>query len=266
MIAGLKNDALYGREETPAPEALNVHGVNVVAGDAGRTARWLLEGLTLDEQGRWRRRRRVAFLNAGSANLAAADPFYRRLLSSFVVLNDGIGLDIAARWSHGRTFPANLNGTDFVPYLLGRSDRSLRIHLVGGRPGVAEAAARVLAERFPRHEIVGAQHGYFTGRETDEVVARVAESRADVLLVAMGNPVQERFVAAYFDDLDVGLAIGVGALLDFLSGRVSRAPHWMRRMRVEWVWRLAQEPRRLWSRYLVGNVVFLARTIRAPRS
>lgn len=257
-------------EEVPAeagvPGVLRLHGVDVVAGEADEVARWLLDGLAPDGEGGWRRRRRLAFLNAHAANLAAADPFFARLLSSFTVLNDGIGLDLAARWAYRRSFPANLNGTDFVPHLLARADRPLRIHLVGGRPGVAAAAGRVIAAQFPQHRVVGAQHGYFTGAETDEVVARVAKSRADVLLVALGNPVQERFVAAHFDALDVGLAVGVGALLDFLSGEVGRAPVWVRRLRAEWAWRLLREPLRMWRRYLVGNVVFMTRTLRGPRA
>ncbi len=208
----------------------------------------------------------VAFLNAHASNVAARDPEFSRVLNGFVLLNDGLGVDLASRWAHGESFPENLNGTDFVPRFLASVDRPLRIHLLGGRPGVAEAAARKLALVAPQHVVVGTRHGYFSQREAARVVEEVSRSRADVLLVAMGNPVQEKFVHQHRDALGVPLTFSVGALLDFLAGGVDRAPDWVQWARSEWAWRLAQEPRRLWRRYLVGNAVFLLRTVCHPRA
>lgn len=205
---------------------------------------------------------KLAFLNAHASNLAAKDPAFRAALDGFLILNDGVGLDIAARRLHGAPFPANLNGTDFVPAWLMRTETPLRLYLLGGREGVADEAAARLRVLAPRHVIAGAAHGYFPPEKTAEVVAAIAAARPDILLVAFGNPAQEIFIARHFDALGVKAAVGVGALLDFLSGRVVRAPAFFRKARLEWVWRLGREPGRLWRRYLLGNSQFLWRVIR----
>lgn len=207
----------------------------------------------------------VAFANAHTANVAHRRPELRRCLRDFLVFNDGIGVDIASRLIYGETFPANLNGTDFVPAYLADTEIRHRIYLLGGRPEVVEAAAAQLAARFPRHRVVGAHHGYFPEDAAPGIVDRIRSARADLLLVALGNPAQELWIHRHLGESGARLAFGVGALFDFLSGRVPRAPGWMRAARLEWVFRLAIEPRRMWQRYLVGNAVFLARVLRQRR-
>ena len=208
------------------------------------------------------RRLKLAFLNAHASNLAAKDAAFRAALDGFLILNDGVGVDIAARRLHGVRFPDNLNGTDFVPAWLQQTKAPLRLYLLGGREGVAGEAAERLRALAPQHVIAGAANGYFPPEKTGEIVAAVAAAEADILLVAFGNPAQEIFIARHFDPLGVKAAVGVGALLDFLSGRVVRAPGFFRKARLEWVWRLAREPGRLWRRYLLGNSQFLWRVIR----
>jgi exopolysaccharide biosynthesis WecB/TagA/CpsF family protein len=105
-------------------------------------------------------------------------------------------------------------------------------------------------------------HGYFPARDTPSVVRRINQCRSDILLVAMGNPIQELWLDRHLRNTRALLGIGVGAYLDFVAGRVARAPGWMRRARLEWCFRLAQEPRRLAYRYLVGNPLFLHRVVR----
>lgn len=205
---------------------------------------------------------KLAFLNAHTSNLAGRDAAFREILKDFLVLNDGVGVDIAARRLHGERFPANLNGTDFVPALLKDAPGPLRLYLLGGRDGVAADAARRIGEIAPQHVIAGIRHGYFQPDEAPGIVADIAAARPDILLVAFGNPAQELFIARHFDALGCRMAIGVGALLDFLSGRVVRAPVFVRKIRLEWVWRLGREPGRLWRRYLLGNSQFLWRVIR----
>lgn len=205
---------------------------------------------------------KLGFLNAHTSNLAAKDPAFKAALAGFLILNDGVGVDIAARRLHGARFPENLNGTDFVPAYLAGTAQPRRLYLLGGRPGIAEAAAERLKALAPRHQIVGCRDGYFPPEETAAIVAAVAAAKPDILLVALGNPAQELFIDRHFEALETPLAIGVGALLDFLSGRVGRAPAFFRKARIEWVWRLGREPGRLWRRYLFGNSQFLWRVIR----
>lgn len=204
---------------------------------------------------------KLAFLNAHTSNLAGANTAFAAVLNDFTVLNDGIGVDIAARRLHGERFPENLNGTDFVPALLTQIKRPLRIFLFGGQEGVAQAAADRLAEMAPQHAIVGTRTGYFAPGFEPQIVQLIAGSKPDLVLVALGNPAQELFIARHFEALGSQMLVGVGALLDFLSGRVGRAPSLFRKARIEWVWRLGREPGRLWKRYLLGNSQFLWRVI-----
>ena len=203
----------------------------------------------------------VAFANAHTLNVAAENPAFRLALQNALVFNDGIGVDIASRILFRSPFPENLNGTDFVPNYLMRTKHRYRIFLLGAKPGIAERAAHRLSALCPRHTIVGCRHGHFAGGETCEVVELIRHSKADVLLVAMGNPKQELFIQDHLAATGCGLGIGVGALFDFLAGDVPRAPLWVQRWRLEWVYRLLQEPGRLARRYLIGNPLFLMRIL-----
>jgi alpha-1,3-mannosyltransferase len=203
----------------------------------------------------------VAFANAHTLNVANERPGFRALLKRFLVVNDGFGVDIASKMKFGRRFPENLNGTDFVPHFLGASQNRLRIFLLGARPHAVRAAARRISETWPRHEIAGVRDGYFRDEaQILDVCRAINRSKADVVLVGLGNPLQEQWISRYGPHLDARLLIAVGALFDFLGGNVRRAPMWIRKARCEWVYRLAQEPRRLVHRYLVGNAVFLYRS------
>ena len=203
----------------------------------------------------------VVIANAHTLNFACTHPVYRRVLErASLVLRDGVGVEVAAAL-HGRRLPHNFVGTDFVPALLERlAQPEVRVFLYGAQPGVAEAAAEALRARCPSIRVTGLQHGYENGAAP---VERIRAARPDVLLVALGNPLQEHWIAEHLEQLGVRVAIGVGALFDYLAGRVPRAPGWVRRLRGEWLFRLAVEPRRLWRRYLVGNAQFLWRVVRA---
>ena len=199
----------------------------------------------------------IAFLNAHGANLAYHDKKYRQILENFTVLSDGVGVDLGSAMLYGDKFPQNLNGTDFVPCLFRQIERPLTVGLLGATPGTADAAAQQFAELYPRHEFVVFGHGYFDAGEETEILKSLRAKRPDVLLVAFGNPTQEFWIAKHCDANVTSVAIGVGALFDFVAGRVRRAPHWMIRARLEWVYRLWLEPKRLWRRYLLGNPSFV---------
>lgn len=207
---------------------------------------------------------KLAFCNAHLVNLAADDAELRQALAGFLILSDGIGVDIASRLLHGASFPANLNGTDFIPALLATQTQTqtLKVMLLGGKPGVAERAAARLAQDHATHRFEVLSHGYFTPREEAGLLLRLREARPDLLLVAFGNPLQERWIAEKLDIRHTSVAAGVGALLDFLAGEVERAPEAIRQMRLEWLYRLWLEPGRLWRRYVLGNPVFLVRMLR----
>lgn len=112
---------------------------------------------------------------------------------------------------------------------------------------------------YPELHIAGTQHGYFSKDEEPEIIEKIKASQADVLLTAMGVPLQEKWLAQHMQETGVTVAMGVGGLFDFYSGRIPRAPMWMRNAGLEWFFRFTQEPGRLWRRYFVGNGVFLCR-------
>lgn len=207
--------------------------------------------------------RQVVLANAHTLNLASESEEYRRTITdAALVLRDGLGVEIAVRLA-GADPGHNFVGTDFVPAVLrvlAARATGARVFLVGGREGVAAAAAKVLEQRIPGLRIAGTASGY---REIDGAIAQIRIARPDVVLVGLGNPLQEEWIQRHRELLDARVAIGVGALFDYLAGRVPRAPRWMRRLRGEWLFRLFVEPRRLWRRYLIGNVRFLVRVTRS---
>ncbi|GAA2803261.1 WecB/TagA/CpsF family glycosyltransferase [Crossiella cryophila] len=206
--------------------------------------------------------RLLAYANAHSLNVAVRNAAYRRVLDdAALVLNDGAGLAIAARLQ-GKSFPDNLNGTDLTPEILRvAAERDAPVYFLGGEPGIAETAARNLTTRIPGLRVAGTRHGYFTPAEQSEVIEGIKASGARILVVAMGNPRQELWLDRHLADTGARLGVAVGAFLDFAAGKVSRAPEWMRKAGIEWLYRLGLEPRRLFARYVLGNPLFLARVL-----
>jgi exopolysaccharide biosynthesis WecB/TagA/CpsF family protein len=207
----------------------------------------------------------LAYVNAHTLNLAARDDDLQKALEqSTLVMNDGFGLNLAARM-RGERFPENLNGSDFTVQLLELAARKgWGVFLLGSEPGIAEQAAGRLKEQIKGLRVAGVCHG-FTG-ESDELLAqRVRDAGAAMLIVAFGSPRQETWIDRNLTATGALIGVGVGAFLDFSAGKVVRAPRWMNVLGIEWCFRLAQEPRRLWRRYIVGNPLFLWRAWRYRR-
>ena len=201
---------------------------------------------------------RVAFLNAHLSNVCSSNRELGEHLGRFLVLNDGVGLNLARRVLYGQPFSENLNGTDFVSAYLDGTAYDLRVFLLGAHIDVIDRTARIFAERWPRHSVVGFHHGFTQEADAGALRGMIAATRPDLILVGMGNPRQEKWIAEHVPGL-CGCAMAVGAWFDFIAEAVPRAPSIIRRAHLEWVFRLCIEPRRLARRYLVGNVVFLAR-------
>ena len=203
--------------------------------------------------------RLITFLNAHVSNVTAENPELGAILKSSLILNDGVGVGLASVVLHGKSFPDNLNGTDLIPVFLRDTRHRFRIYAVGAAAGVAERALDAFRLIAPQHTYVGAHHGFLSEADSRAVLADIAEKRADIVLVAMGSPRQEIWTKKYLMQSEGFSAICVGGLLDFVSKEKPRAPKWVRTLRSEWVFRLVNEPRRLWRRYLIGNGVFMAR-------
>jgi N-acetylglucosaminyldiphosphoundecaprenol N-acetyl-beta-D-mannosaminyltransferase len=208
--------------------------------------------------------RRVSYVNAHVLNQSFGDAALRSALQrSDIVYCDGYGVRLATK-AIGLPVPHRMTGADWiwgVAALCEATGRSL--YLLGSDAGAAQEAAATLKRWYPRLKLCGAHHGYFQigTPHSERVVEHIAEQQPDVLLVGMGTPLQELWVDHYFDRLDARVVWTVGALFDYVSGRVPRAPHWMADHGLEWIFRLAVEPRRMWRRYLLGNPMFLWRVV-----
>jgi N-acetylglucosaminyldiphosphoundecaprenol N-acetyl-beta-D-mannosaminyltransferase len=176
----------------------------------------------------------------------------RILMDAHLVLADGMPLVWASRWL-GNPLPERVTGSDMVPRLLARAEeKGWRVFFLGGSPGSVAAAARNVQAKHPALNLVGAYSPPFRPLlEMDhaDILHRIRAARPDLLLVAFGCPKQEKWINMHYREAGVPLCVGVGATIDFLAGTVSRAPRWMQRSGLEWVYRLAQEPGRLFRRY-----------------
>lgn len=203
---------------------------------------------------------KLGFVNAHLATLALRRPDLNQVLQRFYLVNDGVGVDIASLILFGSSFPQNLNGTDMVPYYLTHSRRSLRIYLLGGEKEVVQRAADLYALTWPQHRVVGHHDGFFAPGQETATAAAVRAANPDVVLVGMGSPRQEQWIAKHVPDV-CSVAVCVGALFDFQVGRFARAPAIYRTTRMEWLYRLALEPKRLAPRYLFGGPMFLGNVL-----
>jgi exopolysaccharide biosynthesis WecB/TagA/CpsF family protein len=200
----------------------------------------------------------IQFVNAHCINSLKSSAAYSRALSvADTLLGDGSGMRLAARFAGVET-PPNLNGTDLFPHLCNEAaENDQPIFLLGGGEGVAEKAGEAMERKNPKLRIAGCTNGFWSANEEAALIERINASGATILLVGLGVPKQEKWIARNRNRISVPVVLGVGGLFDYYSGRIPRAPQWMRSFGAEWVWRFLQEPRRLASRYLVGNTVFV---------
>jgi N-acetylglucosaminyldiphosphoundecaprenol N-acetyl-beta-D-mannosaminyltransferase len=221
---------------------------------------------TMDEAVDWvdhaishRERLHVGVVNAAKIVNMRRDPELRTdVLSSDVVFADGMSVVWASRLL-GRPLPERVAGIDLMHRILERGQsRGYRIYLLGATREVVDTAATRMRERHPGIAIVGLQHGYFTDAEEEAVASAIVDAKPDVLFVAMTSPRKERFLARWSSRLGVPVCHGVGGSLDVLAGKVERAPERWQHLGLEWLYRVKQEPRRLWRRYLVTNSLFVA--------
>ena len=202
-----------------------------------------------------------AFCNAHTVNTGYSSAEFVSAVDQATLFNDGVGVDLAGKILYGQSFPANLNGTDLTPRILDGLPPGTRIFLVGSAPGVALIAQQMLSALHPKLRFVGAEDGFFSMDAEPELAHKIVATGAQLVLIGMGQPRQELWAARNRNSIGAVL-LCVGAFLDFTAGEVRRAPSWIRRFRLEWVFRLAHEPRRLMRRYLIGNAAFVLRILR----
>ena len=210
--------------------------------------------------------RSVYFVNACALNIAASDRAYHDVLNrGDRVFGDGTGVRWAAKL-RGVRMRDNVNGTDLVPTLFAATaGLGFRCFLLGADEDSIGRAAEHAAAAFPGWTFAGHHHGFLSTPEIDaQAVAAINDARPDLLLVGMGNPLQERWIDAHRTQLAVPVCMGVGGLFQYWAGALQRAPRWLRMAGLEWLGILAQQPKKA-RRYLIGNPLFLARVLSSTR-
>jgi len=170
-----------------------------------------------------------------------------------IINADGQSVVWAARFL-GKPLKERVAGIDLMTALVELArKKKYKIFLLGAR----EEIVRAVAEKYGEEIVAGYRNGYFDETEAAQVAAEIAASGAQMLFVAMSSPKKEIFLNRFKDALDVPFIMGVGGAFDVVAGRVKRAPAWMQKSGLEWFYRVVQEPRRMWKRYLVTNSVFI---------
>ena len=209
-------------------------------------------------------RKKIFFINPDCLNKTFSDSAYHATLcSADIVLPDGSGLNLACKII-GKPLLENVNGTDLFPFICRLcSEKGRSIYFLGAKPGVAEAVKKNVETSYPGIKVAGIRDGYFDReKDSEAVINEINRVAPDILMVAFGAPHQERWIDAHSGKLNAKVCIGVGGLFDFFSGRIPRAPKWMREFGLEWIYRLIQEPGRMWRRYIIGNPLFVFRVIK----
>jgi N-acetylglucosaminyldiphosphoundecaprenol N-acetyl-beta-D-mannosaminyltransferase len=197
-------------------------------------------------------------LNAAKVVAMRADERLRRIISTCELVSaDGQSIVWASRLLR-RPLPERVAGIDLMHALLRLAEREgYRVYILGAHESVLAMAVDRIRVAHPAIVVAGTRNGYFSDAESDAVCADIKAAHPHILFVAMSSPRKEYWLAEYGPTLDVPLVMGVGGAVDIIAGVTRRAPTWMRRAGLEWLFRLIQEPRRLWRRYAITNVKFL---------
>lgn len=200
----------------------------------------------------------IFFLNAHYYNLSCENYLYRRILNeSTLLLNDGVGVSLGLKFK-GINEKENMNGTDFIPKVLNLSaQNNKKIFLLGAKEEVIKDIPKKLKKKYKNINIVGFRNGYFNKEDEDKIIYEINSSGAEILIVGMGAPLQEIWINNNKNKFkNIKLIIAGGAIFDFLSEKVPRAPKMLRKLKLEWLYRLYLEPKRLFYRYVIGNILF----------
>ncbi len=190
---------------------------------------------------------------------ASRDPALRQIINDCDLINaDGMPVVWASRLL-GKPLKERVTGVDLFEALMAQAaTKGWRVYLLGAREEVVSGVARLYPARYPGLTIAGYRNGYWKPEEEAQVVEQIAAARADILFVAISSPKKEAFLARYQAAMKIPFAMGVGGTFDVAVGLVKRAPVWMQNAGLEWFYRFLQEPRRMFRRYFIDDMAFVA--------
>ena len=197
-------------------------------------------------------------VNVSKLVYAQKDENLRNIINSCPIINvDGAGVILGAKML-GIKIPHRVTGIDLMEELIKySSENGYSVFFFGAIEDVNKAVVEHYLEKYPNLKVAGRRNGYYTEQEEKEMVEEMKNSKADILFVAMGSPKKEIFLNKYSKELNIPFTMGVGGSFDVVTGLVKRAPFWVQNLNCEWLYRLIQEPRRMWKRYFVTNSLFL---------
>ena len=211
-----------------------------------------------------RQRGWISYVNVHSINLAYSIDWLKKYLqNSILTYCDGHGVRVGAALL-GRKMNRRIVFTDWIYDVCTIAIQTgIGVYLLGAEESVLEKAKNNLLKSYPSLIISGSHHGYFTSQETPGIVHLVNSSGAEILIVGMGMPRQEKWIQEQFTVLKPRLVFNAGSCFDYVAGTKNRCPSWLGKIGFEWIYRLMQDPGRLWKRYLIGNPLFIFRIIKA---
>ena len=197
-------------------------------------------------------------INAAKINLINEDEKLRKIVNSCPLINaDGASIVWAAK-KLGIPLKERVAGIDLFLRLVNEaSKKSYRIYLFGAKEEVVQKVKKILTKKYPSLQIVGVRNGYFEESDEPKIVEDMSKSGADMMFVAFSSPKKELWVNKYLNQLNIPFVMGVGGSFDVVAGVTSRAPKWMQDHGLEWFYRFIQEPRRMFKRYIIGNLKFI---------
>ncbi|MDU9050288.1 MAG: WecB/TagA/CpsF family glycosyltransferase [Candidatus Electrothrix sp. Rat3] len=215
------------------------------------------------EQGR---RELILNVNVHCYNMVFKNPWLKNFLNrANITFCDGAGVMLGARMMGKKKIPQRITYADWMwNFSQFAEKKGYSFFFLGAKPGVAEKAAKKLQEKYPSLEVT-THHGYFDktagSAENQEIIKKINASKANILVLGFGMPIQEKWLEENHDQLDVNISLTGGAVFDYLSGELKRGPRWLVDNGMEWLARILIEPKRLWKRYLVGNTAFLYKIV-----
>ena len=197
-------------------------------------------------------------INALKINLMEDDKKLREIVNSCPLINaDGASIVWAAK-QLGIPLKERVTGCDLFQDLIKVSaKKGYKIYLFGAKEEVVKKVRDIYKNQYPSLQIVGYRNGYFTEADEEEIVKNIAKSDADIMFVAFSSPKKEYWINKYINELGIPFIMGVGGSFDIVAGITVRAPKWMQNHGLEWLYRFIQEPKRMWKRYIIGNIKFI---------
>jgi exopolysaccharide biosynthesis WecB/TagA/CpsF family protein len=256
VIFGFLFNYMFYKNTNKIQKYIKIFGVNILNTDSKSIKKLMMQ--TIQKKSSVT----INFLNANNLNVAYTDKDYSRILDSQngqFLLADGSGVKIAAKLT-GQKLRENLNGTDLFPQICKfANSKRYKFFLFGASEKVVRKLKYNIEQKYPHIQIVGCEPGF--GYDNDEMIRKINTAKPDFLFVAMGTPIQEKWIDSNCSKLDVRVVMGVGGLFDFYAGAKRRAPIALRKLGLEWTYRLYIEPKRMWRRYILGNPLFIFRCL-----